>query len=387
MSERLIMTRRAMLVSGASLLALSACETVALDAPVGEQTGSTSAQVALLVPSGTGDPAEAAIAQSLENAARLAIADLGSNGIDLRIYSAGSTAAAGTAAATTAVSEGANIILGPLYAEAANAAAVAARPAGVNVLSFSNNTSIAGGNLFVLGTTFDTVARRLANYAARQGKKKVFVVHANTPAESLGRDAIVRALSGAGLGNAGVFGFEPSQNGVVQAATQIAAQVKSSGADSIFFTSPTDLALPFLAELLPNNGISPASYQFIGLTRWDVPATAPGLTGLQGGWFAAPDPALAAQFRSRYVGSYGNEPHSLAPLAYDGIAAIGALLKTAQPLGGASLVQSSGYAGVSGIFRLRNDGTNERGLAIARIQNRAVEYLEAAPRSFAGAGF
>ena len=53
----------------------------------------------------------------------------------------------------------------------------------------------------------------------------------------------------------------------------------------------------------------------------------------------------------------------------------------------ASLTQGAGFVGVNGVFRLLNDGTNERGLAIARIQNSAVTLIDPAPRSFGGAGF
>ena len=113
------------------------------------------------------------------------------------------------------------------------------------------------------------------------------------------------------------------------------------------------------------------------------------MPGLQGGWFALPDPGLAAQFNARFMAAYGEQPHPIAGLAYDGIAAIGALAKSgrADALGAAALTQGSGFAGVGGVFRLLPDGTNERGLAVAQIQNAQVVVIDPAPRSFAGAGF
>jgi hypothetical protein len=112
------------------------------------------------------------------------------------------------------------------------------------------------------------------------------------------------------------------------------------------------------------------------------------LRGLQEGWFALPDPGLTGRFEARYQAAYGAAPHPIAGLAYDGVAAIGALLGTGAPdaLSRASLTQGSGFAGVNGIFRLLPDGTNQRGLAIAVIRNNAVELLDPAPRSFAGSG-
>jgi ABC-type branched-subunit amino acid transport system substrate-binding protein len=101
-----------------------------------------------------------------------------------------------------------------------------------------------------------------------------------------------------------------------------------------------------------------------------------------------PDPGLQAQFQSRYLAAYGASPSAVAGLAYDGIAAIGALARNAggAPLSREALTQPAGFAGVSGIFRLLPNGANERGLAVAQIRDNQVAVIEPAPRSFAGAG-
>jgi hypothetical protein len=52
-----------------------------------------------------------------------------------------------------------------------------------------------------------------------------------------------------------------------------------------------------------------------------------------------------------------------------------------------ALTQAAGFAGVNGVFRLLPDGTNERGLAVARISNNAVQVIDPAPRRFSGPGF
>jgi ABC-type branched-subunit amino acid transport system substrate-binding protein len=183
------------------------------------------------------------------------------------------------------------------------------------------------------------------------------------------------------------MGFEVSQQGVVQAVPGIVAEARARNADTIFLTSGTDGALPLLVQLLPENGLQPGTVQYVGLQRWDIPVNARELPGLQGGWFALPDPTLTARFSERFVAAYGSPPHQIAGLAYDGIAAIGALALNGQSLDRASLTQAAGFVGVNGIFRLRADGTNERALAIAQIQNSQVVVIDPAPRSFGGAGF
>lgn len=344
--------------------------------------------VALLVPAGSGQAQDEALATSLENAARLAAADLQGVEIDLRVYRTAGDAQNAAIVATQAVEDGAKIILGPVYAAAANAAGAAVAGRGINVLSFSNNTDIAGGNVFVLGNTFENTAARLVSYAMSQGRNTITVAYGNDTAERKGRDAIIASLARSGATLGGETAFELSQNGVVQAVQDVTDVAKGSNATAIFLTSGTAGALPILSQLVIENGIDPERTKFIGLQRWDIPASALELPGLQGGWFAMPSPSLAEQFRNRYMAAYGDPPHPIAGLAYDGIAAIGALVGTGagDALSATSLTQPTGFAGVNGAFRLLPDGTNQRGLAVATIIDKQVTVLDPAPRSFTGPG-
>ncbi len=372
-----------------SALAVSACVPAAGPGAGPKLGAGEPVQVALLVPSGSGQASDELLARGLQNAARLAISDLGGQRIDLRVYPTAGNPAQAQSQAVKAVDEGAKIILGPVYAHEANAAGVAVAGRGVSLLSFSNNTEIAGGNVFVLGPTFQNTADRLGRFAARQGKTRVMVVHDQNLAGQLGSAAVQRAMAANGGQVVGVQSYELSQNGIIAAAPAIAAAARNSNAQAVFLTATTDAALPLITQMLRDNGLSPPSTAFIGLTRWDIPAETLTLPGVQGGWFALPDPALYQQFQSRYQAAYGEPPHPISGLSYDGIAAIGALVKRggAGPLSAQALTQGSGFVGVNGIFRLRPDGTNERGLAIATIQNNQMSIIDPAPRSFAGAGF
>lgn len=366
---------------------LAACEPITVSG-LGGPSINTSApvSVALLVPQGG---STAGVSRSLENAARLAAADLQGAQVSLTVYNTGGTAGGASAAAQQAVADGNKIILGPLFGDAAAAAGSAVAARGINVLSFSNNTAVAGGNVFILGNTFQNTANRLASYSAAQGLRDVAIIHADSPSEIIGRDAIARALGQNGMRLAASAAFPLSQNGVVAAIPGIANEVRASGANAVFLTSGNDGAIPFLAELLPDNGLDPASIQLIGLQRLDIPSTALTLPGLQGAWLATPDPNLQAQFNARYLSTYGTSPHPLAGLAYDGVAAIGALVSAGQSnaLTGSALTRSSGFAGVNGVFRFNGNGTNSRGLAVAQIQNGRVVVIDPAPRSFGGPGF
>lgn len=368
---------------------LAACVPAAGPVPGPTAGAGTTVNVALLIPSGSGQAQDELFGSNLENAARMAMRDLSGVTINLTVYRTAGNPSQAAALARQAVDAGAQVILGPFYSEEANAAGVAVANSGVNVLAFSNNTAIAGGNVFVLGQTFDNTARRLASYAVRNGKSKILIVHDRNVAGQVGKAAIERSVAAAGGSVVGVSSYEFSQNGIVQAATGIVGTARSSGATALFLTADTAGALPLLSQLLVDNGIDRSTTQFIGLTRWDIPPATLALPGVQGGWFAMPDPGLHAQFQSRYQAAYGSQPVAVAGLAYDGIAAIGALAGRAGngPITREALTQSAGYAGVSGIFRLLPNGSNERGLAVATIRDGQVVVIDAAPRSFGGAGF
>lgn len=376
-----------------SVLWLAACEPIALG-PVGGNSGqnidpTAPVPVALLVPRGSGNSSDELLAQNFENAARLAISDLEGVKIDLRVYGTAANPARAQEAGLQAVAEGAKVIIGPLYAESANAVAVAVAPKNVNVLSFSNNTTIAGGNLFVLGSTFQNTADRLVSFAARNGKKRILVAHDDNVAGQVGAQSIEQAIAGSGAQMAGKVGYELSQQGVVTAAPRIVQAARAGSADALFLTANTAGALPLLTQMLSEQGLPPGTMQYIGLTRWDIPAQVLELPGVQGGWFALPDPAMTARFQSRYAAAFGGAPHPLAGVAYDGIAAIGALVKSGRDnaLTTAGLTQNAGFQGVNGILRLRPNGTNERGLAVAQIKDKQVVVIDPAPRAFGGAGF
>ena len=382
-------TRKAALafLALATAVLLSACDT-GIGAGGPTINPSKPVAVALLVPRGSAQSGDAVLAQSLENAARMAIGDLQGVQIDLRVYDTAGDPSTAAARATEAVNEGARIILGPVYGEAANAVGLAVRGRGINVLSFSNNATIAGGNVFVLGPTFNNTASRLVRYAAAQGKSNMLIVHSNDLSGGLGRDAIQQAANSSSVGVAGTVVYERSQQGVISSIPQVRDQVQGNGADALFLTATTAGALPLFSQLLPEAGVDPKAVQYIGLTRWDIPAQTLALPGVQGGWFALPDPTVSGQFRARYQATFGGAPHPIGGLAYDGIAAIGALVGAGKPdaLTGTALTQSAGFQGVSGIFRLLPDGTNQRGLAVATIQDRQVLVIDPAPKSFAGAG-
>lgn len=385
-------TPRRGIVKGALALAASAllvaCEPFSFSTGPSVNTNAP-VPVALLLPKTSEAAGDATLAQSLENAARLAIADLEGVEIDLRVYDTAGDVATAQLVARQSVEDGAKIVLGPVRSAPTNAVGLALAGTGVNVLSFSNNPSIAGGNVFVLGPTFQNTADRVVEFATQNGKQSILTVHAENVAGTAGRDAVINAINANGAVNAGAISYKFSQQGAIAAVNEVSKELEASKPDALFLTADASGALPFLAELMPEAGITSEKIQYLGLTRWDATPQTLALKGVQEGWFALPDPAMTSLFNSRYTDAYGGKAHAISGLAYDGIAAIGALVAQGNrdALSTASLTQGAGFQGVNGVFRLLTDGTNERGLAVATVRDKQVVILDPAPRSFASSGF
>lgn len=380
--------RIAALVSAA---ALAACQPVEPTA-TGAQTGplidpSQPVQVALLVPADSGDANYDYMARSMANAARMAVADAQGARIDLRVYNSGDDAAQAVAMANKAVAEGAKVIVGPLHAESANAVGNAVRGR-VNVLSFSNNADIAGGNLFVLGNTFGNTADRLVSYGVRQGLRRFLIVHENDVAGQIGGAAIEGAIARNRATMVGKTAHGMTRAQMDSIAPTIAQAAAANQAQAVFLTGNQQSVLPEITAALANAGLNSSAIQMMGLTRWDIPASRMSLPQLQNGWFAIPDTARMAEFNARYRAAYGENPHDFATLAYDGVSAIAANVRAGRKnaVTTAGLTQGAGFAGIQGAFRLRPDGSNQRQLSVATLQGGRLVVIDPARRSFGGFG-
>ncbi len=349
-------------------------------------------KVALLVPYGSGDAGRDQIARSLENAARLAQSDLHDAIIDLTVYPTAGSTDGGAAAASQAIAEGAKIIVGPLFSTETAGAAPVAASSGLDVLSFSNNPGVAGQNVYILGTSFENTADRLVAYGMSHGLRNFGVVYPEGLEGETARDAVAEAVSQRGATLVASQPYSLSVEGIQASAGPVASAMMSGGANAVILTDGPTGGLAFIAEALRGNGLSADSAQFMGLQRWDISAEALAVPSLQGGVFAAPDPGLVAAFNGRYRAAYGESPHELAGLAYDGIAAVGALIAQARAQGGSPfsterLTQPSGFAGVNGAFRFANNGSVQRNLAILEVQGGQAIVAEHAARSFDAVGF
>jgi len=342
-------------------------------------TASGKARIAMLLPlSGRAAP----IGRAMQQAAEMALFDSGAKDLALAAYDSGDTGDSAVEAYKRAQTDGAALILGPLFGSSATALAPLRGTYRTNIISFSNDESVAQPGLWVMGIAAPPQVRRVVDHSISAGIRR-FAVFA--PRTAYG-DQMARTLeSQVAIRGGTVVASELYDDGadLGAASRRLAEAAKGEGKLAILVPVSPPRVTTVLASLAAA-GIDSGSVQLIGTGVWDVPGIGSEAM-LQGAWYAAPDPARRADFERKFVATYGRPPQRLATLAYDAVALAGQLarLKPGGDFSAEALTNPNGWYGVDGIFRFLPDGRTERGLAVIEIRGERGIVVSPAPNSFA----
>ncbi|MEX1035859.1 MAG: penicillin-binding protein activator [Sneathiella sp.] len=374
-------------------------------------------KIAILLPlSGS----TAAVGNDLLRAANIALFDLANDKLQLLPFDTRGTSRGAESAAAEALVAGAQLILGPLFSSSVGPVRDLAQGRGVNVITFSTDTTVAGDGVYVMGLTVGQQIKRAMEFAYRQGLFNFAVLAPDSPygdavvrnvdetttALGLSLDRTVRYPVNVAAGSqelheiAKILGdYELRQR---ELAKEIAlhenreddeskALVKRlEKLDTFGEVSFDALIIPEggarlkeLASLLSYYDIDPEVVQFIGTGLWEDPSLS-AEPALVGGWFSAPSPDKAAAFRKRFDSLYGYQPSRIASLAYDAMALAGIMATDPEDIRfkREAIENPSGYTGYDGIFRFPENGVAERGLAVLEVGPKDQRVLEPAPTSF-----
>lgn len=369
-------------------------------------------RVAILLPFNSPRTDIRDLSASLYNAAQLALFEFNNPNIVLMPKATGSTAAA-KQAAVDAITEGADLILGPLFAEEVSAIAPVARASNVPVVAFSSDITVAGQDVYLLSFPPDEDVARIIDFAVLSGMTKFAALipqddygtrvgaafrksvtdHGSTITDFVTYPTSVEAMNNPvqrvahyGGRHQAMLAKRSALQKVGDAAGAEALEKVDTVGDlpyQAIFLPDGGQRLKALAPLLPYYDIDPRKIKFLGTGLWDDP-TLTREPSLDGGWFTAPPPEAHQQFVLRYARVYHSTPPRIASLAYDGVSLAVAL--SAHPAEGrfsaATLTHPDGFAGVDGIFRFMPDGRTERGLAVMEIHPGGAVVVDPAPVSF-----
>jgi ABC-type branched-subunit amino acid transport system substrate-binding protein len=339
--------------------------------------GHVPVRVGVLLPFSNGSASTRNLAKAMMKAAQLAMFDSRNSNILLMPSDEGSTPKQAAEAARTLISEGAEIIVGPLFAPSVTAVAPIARDHAVPVIAFSTDRAVGGDGVFLLSYQPETEVQRVISYAAAHGHANFSALVPRTAygdriAAAFRKEAVAQHVTARA-----VLRFDPAAPDLAQPANAAAA----SGADAILIAQGGQQLIAMATTL------SSTHPQLLGTGLWTDKSLSHEPI-LAGGWFAAPPPRADEAFEQRYWESFGAPSPQLAPLAYDAISLVSAL-SSGPPyhrFTDAALTDPNGFSGVSGVFRFNADGSCDRGLAILTVGTDGFRVVDPAPATFQAQG-
>jgi len=417
-----------------SALALAACqsETIprrpeqaqATQPPIQPVPGAPVTQTPLPTPGGPGGKVRVALLLPLSgpnavlgsamlDAAQMALFDVADEKLELLPHDTQGNAEAAAAAAKTAVSEGARLIIGPLIAAEVEAVKPIARAAGVPVVAFSTATQLAGDGTYLMGFLPRQEIERVVGFAHSKGVSRFATIAPNTPYGDVAVESLRAAVQANGDTLERVERYDPNVQDLTPSVQHLVGATMDPAVRQKLLSKQTaagkdaaaqlpDIVIPFDAILIPEGGnrlksvapllpyydVDPEKVHFLGTGLWDEPGlgTEPALNG---GWYAAPPPGARADFVERFRQVYKRPPPRLATLAYDAtaLAAVLARNPNGPDFSATALTNPSGFAGVDGIFRLRPDGLIQRGLAVLEVHRNGNTVVSPAPTTFQAIGY
>lgn len=337
-------------------------------------TDATRHRVALLVPmSGS----TGAVGQSLANATTMALLDTNASNLRITTYD---TARGAGAAARQAVADGNKLILGPLLAENVSAVQAAARPAGVTAISFSNDTSVASPDVFVMGHIPEQSIRRSVLYARERGARNFAALVPNGNYGERAISALNNTLREFGGSLAARESYARGNTSIVSAAQRLRA---AGGYDAVLVADGARLAVRAAGELKDGD----ANPRILGTELWSGESALVRTSVLQGALYSAVSDARYKRFSDSYEGRFGSKPYRISTIGYDSVLLtlrvardwrIGSDFPTRR------LRADDGFLGLDGPFRFRSNGVIERAMEVREVRANSVVIVDAAPNRFGG---
>lgn len=331
-------------------------------------------RVALLVPM-TGK--DAAVGQSIANAANMAVLDTGGQRIRVTMYD---TALGAASAAQKAVADGNRVILGPLLAEDVRAVQPVARAANLPVISYSNDVSVAGSGTYLLGFVPTQSIDRVVGYARGRGSVNFAALVPNGTYGQRASTAMLRSVENVGGRLVSMQTYDRSPGSITAAVTRLS---KASAYDAILIADSGRIAVQAVPVIRKNGG---QKAQILGTELWNTEPTLAQSPVMHGAWFASVSDGLYNQLSTKYRSRFGKGPFRLSSLGYDSVLLVTKIAAgwkpgTAFPM--SALSDPGGFAGIDGAFRFGRDGVAERALEVQQINVTGFTVLAPAPKAFA----
>jgi branched-chain amino acid transport system substrate-binding protein len=330
-------------------------------------------RVALLVPM-TGP--NAGVGKSLANATQMALLDTDSKRVRITTYDTNQGAAA---AANRARADGNRLILGPLLAENVRAIEPIAHQAHVPIITFSNDESVAGDGVYLMGYVPAQAIDRVVSYAHDEGVSNFAGLVPNGLYGQRASTSFLRSVEDAGGQVLSLQTYDRSSASVAQAMARLSKNAPY-GALLIADSGATAAMLAPAAKKASGAGV-----RLLGTELWNAESSIANRTALNGAWFASVPDGLYRQYAVKYRSRFGTAPYRLSSLGYDAVLLTVRIARDWRPgtdFPERDLGDPGGFSGIDGAFRFGKDGIAQRALEVQEIRDGRVVTVSPAPSGF-----
>lgn len=330
-------------------------------------------RVALLVPL-TGE--NAAVGESIANAANMAVLDTGGKAIRVTTYD---TTIGAASAAQKAISEGNQLILGPLLAEDVRAASAVAKGARIPMISFSNDASVAGQGTWLMGFSPSQSIDRIVRYARSKGMTRFAGLFANGVYGQRASTAMIRSVEASGGTMVVAVNYDRPLASIQAAISKLP---KGPAYDAILIGDSGRGAVQ-LVPLIRKNGATTA--RILGTELWNTESALAKNPLMAGAWFASVPDGFYTQLSTKYRARFAKDPFRLSSLGYDSVllvTKIAANWRVGTPFPVTQLSDPDGFTGIDGAFRFAQGGVAERMLEVQQFGTTGTVVVSPAAKGF-----
>ena len=380
-------------------------------------------RIAVLLPT---QKQNAVVADDLKNAATMALFDAKSKNTILQFYGTDGSYDSAKEKAKKAVNEGADIIVGPLFAEEVKGASRSADS--TPIVSFTTDANVLDSSVFSIGFLMEQQIKRVIEYAVQNGKMKFGIIVSDSESGDFVRKNFKKYVS---MYNGEVVKeatYTDKKTGLMNAVKEISDfenrvneynEYKKSAKERFDYLvklrdeNPEEYATVFddtqylstddevsflektLEELEHKTTISDPEYESIfifgddindvlmigsSLMYYDVHPDRIKYLGtsqlenpkiyteraFRGAWYPSVSTKYSGKFDEAYKKYFKRKPIKIASLAYDAVSLINSLAKDGE-IERKDLLNPNGWTGINGIFRFKSNGSSERNMDIKEV--------------------
>lgn len=313
------------------------------------------------------------IGLGMQNAMFMALDDLQNDKLILKFYDTKSSAEGASVAISEALSEGAELILGPLMGEEVEQVADKALSSDVPVVSYTTSPQVLQKGIYSIGLLNGEQIDKAITYAISKNRTRLALL---VPDNNSGLNILKSALMSAVSHDASLVKVGFYNPNTVDFTSIVEEMVTPSPVDfDAVLIADGGNRLKSMASIFAYNDVLYPDVLFLGTSAWDS-TNLTKETMLYKGVYPMISKSYGAYFTDKYQNTFGEYPKPVYSFAYDSVLLASVLSSKTQDNIDASITSKNGFIGVNGYFKILPTGTSLHSLEILEVTENGPKVVE-----------